>query len=172
MGRTIIKIILSVIACVVGSVTLVGGVVFAKAASDYYKLDFDHYETKVMATGWTIEEEQEALKKSRITYPTFKGNLIVWSLFDYDIRLTDCYVEVQSPCYEYAMSVWKKYGENAELNFTLENTGKLLTIEFTGTSYPENGEPIDLSRTYIFDIDGAGVNKLPRLVNRADFIGY
>lgn len=170
MGRTIIKIILSVIACVAGSVSMVGGVVFAKAASDYYKLDFDHYETMVMAK--TIEERDKAIENSRITYPTFKGNTIVWSWIDHDIRLVDCYVEVQSPCYQYAMSVWKKYGENAELNFTLENTGKLLTIKFTGTAYPENGEPVDLSRTYIFDIDGAGVSKLPRLVNRADFIGY
>ena len=56
MSKTIIKIILSVLVCVVGSVTLVGGVVFAKAASDYYKLDFDHYETMVAATGETIEE--------------------------------------------------------------------------------------------------------------------
>lgn len=172
MGRTIIKIILSVIACVVGSVTLVGGVVFAKAMSDYYKLDFDNYETKVMATGETIEERNKAIENSRITYPTFKGDMIVWSWIDYDIRLTDCYVEVQSPCYQYAMSVWKKYGENAELNFTLENTGKLLTIKFTGTAYPESGESVDLSRIYIFDIDGAGVSKLPRLVNRAEFIGY
>lgn len=172
MGRTIIKIILSVVACVVGSATLIGGVVFAKAASDYYKLDFDNYETLVAATGETIEERDKAIENSRITYPTFKGNLIVYSWIDYDVRLIDCYVEVQSPCHEYAMSVWNKYGENAELTFTIENTGKLLTIKFTGTGYPENGEPVDLSRTYIFDIDGAGVSKLPRLVNRAEFIGY
>lgn len=170
--KTVLKIILSVIVCIVGSVSLVGGVVFAKAASDYYKLDFDHYETMVAATGWTIGEEQEAVEKSHVTYPTFKDNTIVWSWIDYDVRLIDCYVEVQSPCFEYAMSVWKKYGENAELDFTIENTGKLLTIKFTGTAYPENGETIDLARTYIFDIDGAGVSKLPRLVNRADFIGY
>lgn len=166
MGRTVIKIILSTVACVVGAVMLVSGVVFAKAASDYYKLDFDNYEKAIMAIG---EDYKEVYKEARITYPRY---VAVYSWIDFDIRLMDCYREVQSPCYEYAASVAQKYENNADLTFTVENTGKLLTIKFTGTGYPENGEPEPLERTYIFDIDGANVNKLPRLVNRAEFIGY
>lgn len=170
MGRTIMKIFLSIIVCVVGSVTLVGGVMFAKAARDYYKLDFDNYKAESATLEEDIVSIKEAYDGARIIFPRFVDTVYSW--FDYDIRLMDCYIEVQAPCQEYAMGIVRKYGNNADLTFTVENTGKLLTIKFTGTGYPENGEPVDLSRTYIFDIDGANVNKLPRLVNRAEFIGY
>lgn len=163
------KIILSVIACVVGAVMLVGGVAFSKVMSNYYTLDFDNYEAYPVGIETEEMSSREAFKAARITYPRY---LIAYSGIEFDARLTDCYKEVQSPCCDYALAVAIKYQNNADLTFTVENTGKLLTIKFTGTGYPENGEPVDLSRTYIFDIDGAGVNKLPRLVNRADFIGY
>lgn len=168
--KTAIKIILSAVVCLVGAASLIGGFAFAKIAKDYYTLDFDNYTTEIMALGETIEESREAYKNSRITYPGFLD--MVYSPLDYDIRLMDCYIEVNSPCKEYAMGIAKKYNNNAELNFTVDHTGDLLTIKFTGTGYPENGEPEDLSRTYIFDIGNANYNNLPKLVNRADFIGY
>lgn len=166
---TVRNIILSVIACVVGAVLLIGGVAFTKAASDYYTLDFDNYDVMPMAFGGNGSTPKEVFDAGRITYPRY---VTAWSPFDFDASIMDCYLEVQEPCFEYAASVAKKYDNNADLTFTTENTGKLFTIKFTGTGYPENGEPEPLERTYIFDIEGANVNKLPRLVNRADFIGY
>lgn len=62
---------------------------------------------------------------------------------------------------EYAFKVRNKYDSNADLDFTVDHTGNLLTIKFTGIGYPENGEPELLSRTFIFDIEGAGADKLP-----------
>ncbi|MDE6031736.1 MAG: hypothetical protein K2G32_08960, partial [Oscillospiraceae bacterium] len=63
------------------------------------------------------------------------------------------------------------YHNMAVLDAEVDYTPTVLTITFTGTGYPENGEPENLDRTYIFDIDGAGRDKLPILLNKAEIFG-
>lgn len=161
------RIILLTIASVVGVVLLAGGIYFAVLWHEVNKVSFDEYMThavrEISEDGYINRTAEE-----RIFYPSF-GNARPWS---YVAALDDCYEEVDGACFQYAAMVSKHYHANANLTFTVERDGNLLTIKFTGTGYPENGEPENLDRTYIFDIEGAGRDKLPRLVNRAEFIGY
>lgn len=107
-------------------------------------------------------------EEKRIKYPGFANARAHF----FAVELEECYAEVDNACSDYAILIANKYKNNADLDFTVENDGKQLTIRFTGTGYPENGEPEPLSRTYIFDLEGVGANKMPKLLNRAEIIGY
>lgn len=162
------RIVILIISSVLGVLLLAGGVSFSVFMHNYYTLSFDEYKTQVAWTA-TDEEFRNGFEyEDRIFYPSF-DNARQWG---YSNALWDSYNEVDGACLNYASLVYKHYNGNADLIFTVENDGKLLTIKFTGTGYPENGEPENLDRTYIFDIEGAGADKLPRLVNRAELIGY
>lgn len=162
------RIVILVISSVLGVLLLAGGVIFSVFMHDFYTLSFDKYTTQVAKT-FSEEERINGFEfEERIFYPSFSNA----RQGVYSITLWDSYNEVDGACGSYANLVSMHYNRNADLTFTVENDGKLLTIKFTGTGYPENGEPENLDRTYIFDIEGAGADKLPRLVNRAELIGY
>lgn len=164
------RIILTVLACVLGAAMLIGGSAFAAFMHNANTVNFNtwltEYTRPVYYEGIDLEEYHRLQNEKRIFYPDFDGGKVFMP------DLTPCYAEVDNACKEYAWKVRDKYNCNADLNFTVDHTGNLLTIKFTGTGYPENGEPEQLSRTFIFDIEGAGADKLPKLVNRAEFIGY
>ncbi len=163
------RIVLLVISSVLGVLLLAGGVTFSVFMHDFYTLRFDEYTTEAALTGGIDDEFIEGFEyEKRIFYPSFSNA----RQGVYSVTLWDSYEEVDGACGSYANLVSKHYNRNADLTFTVERDGNLLTIKFTGTGYPENGEPENLDRTYIFDIEGAGRDKLPRLVNRAEFIGY
>lgn len=165
------KIILSILACVVGAAMLIGGAVFASFMHDFHTVRFDEYVVGCSYELWnemTAEDEARLKEEKRIKYPGFaNGRSGVFA-----IEIAECYAEVDNACIDYGLLIAKKYHNNADLDFTVENDGKLLIIRFTGTGYPENSEPEQLSRTYIFDIEGVGANKMPKLLNRAEIIGY
>lgn len=77
-----------------------------------------------------------------------------------------CYNEIAGACDMYANQVAEKYEWKAKLHIELEYTPKTFTVYCTGWGYPENGEPECLDRTYIYDIEGAGPDKLPVLLNK------
>ena len=77
-----------------------------------------------------------------------------------------CYGEIEEACRMYALEMTEKYEWNVNLHIELEYTPKTFTAKYTGWGYPENGEPECLDRTYIFDIEGAGPDKLPILLNK------
>lgn len=161
------RIILLIFASMVGLVLLVGGIYFAVLWHEVNKVSFDDYMTHAVLK---VDEDGnvDRAAEERIFYPSF-GNA---RPMGYVMALDDCYQEVDGACFQYAAMVSKHYNANADLTFTVEKDGDIVTIRFTGTGYPENGEPENLDRTYIFDVEDAGRDKLPRLVNRAEFIGY
>ena len=165
------KIVLSILACVLGAAMMIGGAAFAAYMHDFHTVSFDEYMIMTMyqpLVGMTEEDEARFREEKRIKYPGFaNGRSGVFA-----IEIAECYAEVDLACSDYGVLISKKYRNNADLDFTVENTGKLLTIRFTGMGYPENGEPEPLSRTYIFDIEGVGADKMPILLNRAEIIGY
>lgn len=154
-----------------GAAMMIGGAVFAAFMHDFHTVRFDEYAVNFNYQPFydmTDEDEARFREEKRIKYPGFANGRS--GLFA--IEIAECYAEVDLSCSDYAVLIAKKYRNNADLDFTVENDGKLLTIRFTGTGYPENGEPEPLSRTYIFDIEGVGVDKMPKLLNRAEIIGY
>ncbi len=169
------KIIPIVIGCVVGALLLIGGSAFAVFMHSYYTPNFDKYSEQyayVLHDDYEYTEEmiERYRAEKRIKYPSYMCGVYDKSMFA--AELIDCYDEIDSACRDYATLVASKYNNEADLNYTVENENNRLTIKFTGAGYPEGGEPEELSRTYIFDIEGVGADKLPRLINRAEFIGY
>ncbi|MCM1298418.1 MAG: hypothetical protein NC203_08140 [Firmicutes bacterium] len=77
-----------------------------------------------------------------------------------------CYNEISDACNDYAVQVANRYDYRADLDLEVEYTPKKFTAKFTGWGYPEEGEPECLDRTYIYDIEGAGPEKLPILLNK------
>lgn len=165
------RIILSVIFSVLGVIMLVGGAGFTAFMHELHTVDFDKYDdayTFLFGEDATAEEVERLRAERRITYPNFANEHIN----GYDPEYYMCYAEVDGACKDYALFIAKKYNNNADLDYTVDKLGDTLTIKFFGTGYPENGEPEALSRTYIYNVEGVGKNKLPKLMNRAEFIGY
>lgn len=177
------RTLFNVIVCVFGAAVLIGGSVFAALMHDYHTVHFDRYRTEYY---YAVFDEDSVVDGVRVQYVAnqrikFPQYYLYYSdveeqksRSDYDPNpaLADCYDEIDCACLDYAEQIAYKYRDNVDLDFTVDITKDRLTIKFTGTGYPENGEPEPLSRTYIFDIDGVGADKLPRLINRAEFVGY
>lgn len=175
------KTVFNVIFCVLGALILIGGGVFAALMHDYHTLHFDRYREEYYIAnvdGMYTDKFEQLKKEKRIKFPNYYSyysdpeELKKRSEFDPNPAFIDCYDEIDCACLDYAEQIAYRYRDNADLDFTVDITNDRMTIEFFGTGYPENGEPEKLERTYIFDISGVGEKKLPRLINRADFVGY
>ncbi len=170
-----------VIIRILGAAILIGGTVFAVYWHDCNTVHFDRYHTEfyymIPDDGtFTDEMKQKLETEQRIKFPQYcmylsEGKRAKYGVYSSALFI-DCYDEVDCACFDYAEKVAYKYHNNADLDFTVECTKTTLTVEFSGTGYPEDGDPEPLLRTYIFDIEGAGADKIPRLLNRAEFIGY
>lgn len=153
--KKVMKKVLIIFLSILGAAILAIGLFLAYNWHEANTPNFDRY--------WTHNYDDGDIK-----YPNFQ-NAQPWGATE---PMQFCYMEIDDACFQYAKLIWYKYNNNADLDFTVENTGKVLTIKFTGTGYPEDGEPEPLERTYIFDVDGIGKKKLPVLLNRAEIIGY
>ncbi len=123
------RIVILIISSVLGVLLLAGGVTFSVFMHDFYTLSFDEYTTEFALT-FSDEEMQNGFEyEERIFYPCF-SNARQWG---YSNALWDSYNEVDEACINYANQVSLYYNRNADLTFTVENDGKLLTIKFTGT---------------------------------------
>ena len=155
------KTVLIILGSIFGAIIILSGGAFAWYMNTIYTINFDNYFKSSVGVG-------ESGPSGRIRVPSFHDG----QPFGVPMELDPCYYEVDNACMDYGFLVAKKYNNNADLDFTVENTGKVLTIKFTGTGYPENGDPKPLERTYIFDIDGVGKDKIPVLLNRDEIVRY
>lgn len=155
------KVILVILSTFFGAVLVLGGGAFGALMYDMSIPHFDNYNTGAASVGITdhIEEHQN---RYTIHFPDF------WYANNFTEELCDCYEEVQCPLSDYAHYVARRYANNAVLDFEVEYTKTRLTIKFTGYGVLEDGTKEDLARTYIFDIEGAGKSKLPKLLNRTE----
>lgn len=142
----------------------------------YYNMSITHFDEYQINSTWVYFDEVEygedyddMLEEQgyHVRYPHFMNS----GKWGYTMDLVDCYAEVDNACIDYASQVARKYENKAVLDAAVDYTPTVLTITFTGTGYPENGEPECLDRTYIFDIDGAGRDKIPILLNKDEIFG-
>lgn len=84
------------------------------------------------------------------------------------------YLALNDPLYLYVMGVLREYIRSdtdcyrcnlVYMDYTVESDGKTLTVTYRNTGYPDglDGEPVEFGHTFIFDIENAGVNKMPTL---------
>lgn len=167
------KIALTAVSSVVVALLMAGGSYLAVA---YYNMSITHFDeyqissTQVYFDGVEYGEDYADMLEEQgyhVSYPQFMNS----GKWGYTMDLVECYAEVDNACLDYAVQVARKYHNMAALDAEVNYTPTVLTITFTGTGYPENGDPECLDRTYIFDIDGAGRDKLPILLNKSELFG-
>lgn len=161
------RVIIIAVSCVLAVILLCLGVVYGRYIYRQNVLDWEDYQ--IGDGGYGVfkdnNEYKEMLRLQKegylIQYPLWNGSM-------YPGKLIDCYAEPTNASRDYAQFIARKYRNKAKLNTEVEVTSETVTIKFTGTGYNPDGTEDDLARTYIFDVDGAGKNKLPRLINKAD----
>ena len=162
------KIFVIVLSSIVGAILLAGGVFFGAMMYNASIPHFDNYQISYILGGLddlgTVREahDRQVAEGYGVNYPNFSY------INPYTTEIFECYAEVDGACHDYAFYVAYKYANKAKLDAEVEHTKTLLTIKFTGFGVLEDGTEENLDRTYIFDIDGVGRKKLPKLLNKAE----
>ena len=163
--KIIIRTLITIVSCLLAVVILFVGVEFGKYIYSQNVPDFEDYQIGAVGS-WRGDNAKEEMHKLQE-----EGYLINVPFWNRDMdpgKLIDCYSELSGACREYGWFVARKYRNKAKLDAEVEVTSETVTIKFTGTGYNDDGTEDDLARTYIFDVEGAGKNKLPRLINKAE----
>lgn len=165
--KIVIKNAITVVSCLLAAVLLFAGVMFGQYIYSQNVPDWTRYQIGAVSA-WRDNDPnaKEDLEKLRaegyvINVPSWDGSMDPG-------KLIDSYLEPTEACREYGWFIARKYRNKAKLDAEVEVTSETVTIKFTGTGYNDDGTEDDLARTYIFDVDGAGKNKLPRLINKAE----
>lgn len=165
------KAIIIAVSCLLAAGLLLGGIRFGKYLHSKNVPDFENYSVVSYSA---IKEPNDISAVKETETLKAKGYVInrpIWNGISAQNNLELCYGELEEACYAYADHIAKKYRNKAKLSVEVDvdKTAQTVTITFGGTGYAPDGSEDELSRTYVFDVDGAGVNKLPRLVNKAEF---
>lgn len=166
------KVILIILTSVIGAALLLGGSVAGAYMYDMTIPHFDNYyigDSSIYARipddpsfDYDAYKEELLAEGYHVRYPDF------WYINNFTDDLIECYGEVEGALRDYAFYVAGHYNNRAVLDPEVECTDTRLTIKFTGYGVLEDGTKEDLARTYIFDIEGAGSHKLPKLLNKAE----
>ena len=169
------RVILIILSTVIGAVLLLGGGAFGALMYNISIPHFDNYYIGEDGMYAGISDEMfrdtdalnayyESLRAEGycVRYPDF------WYTNNFTDDLVYCYAEVQEPLQEYAIYVARHYNNRAKLDPEVECTKTRLTVKFTGYGVLDDGTREELARTYIFDIEGGGSHKLPKMLNKTE----
>lgn len=159
------KVILIILSTFFGAILVLGGGAFGTYMYDISIPHFDNYDIISVSSGDMDRDELKAWQAENgygVHYPDF------YYVNNCTEDLVDCYTEVQLAMSDYAFYIARHYNNRARLDSEVEYTKTRLTVKFTGFGVLEDGTREELARTYIFDIENAGRNKLPKLLNKAD----
>lgn len=157
------KTVTVILSTVIGALLILGGGVFGSYMYNRTIPHFDNYRLSSISVGnGENTDEMQATNGYGVNFPDFYYSTV--STDD----LLYCYQEVQEPLMSYAQYVVVHYNNRARLDPEVECTKTRLTVKFTGYGVLEDGTKEDLSRTYIFDIEGASAKTLPKLLNKAE----
>ena len=75
------------------------------------------------------------------------------------------YEAVTGPLYIYAVSMTKEYDNMIHMHYTVESDNSIITVCYDNIAYPNGleSEPIQFERTFIFDIENASLDNIPKL---------
>ena len=114
--------------------------------------------------------------KDKVNYPWFgnptmlsEGNGGVYKSFlgggDKNIGV---YMAVNDPISDWVLYLSQRYGNSVTLNYTLEQDSKSISVRFAGTAYDDNGSAVPLDQSFLFDIENAAPDNLPKWLNEDD----
>lgn len=165
------RAVIIIVSSIVGALLLAGGFAFAAVKSYQNTVHFDVYDISSVYTFKDEEGRERAKQLQAEGYVIKSPSFYLSQKLGCADELVECYYEVDNAAREYAMLVAKKFDNRAKLDCEVDCTPTVLTIIFSGEGYYEDGSTEKLERTYIFDIDGAGRDKLPVLLNRSEIFG-
>lgn len=127
------------------------------------RVRYDYYFSEEITVFSDDEEYWEAEKYKAVGYvistPVFY-NKIRNGDFDREI-----YVVLNAPLDDYAFEIARKYRNYAKLNPVVDiKKNDTITVTFTGVGYTEDGTAEELYKKFVFDIKGASLKNLPKLI--------
>lgn len=161
----VLKKVFVVIISIIGALEIAFMALMLYYAYDASRLRLDEWIIGEIDFDFDDEERNAIYDKNK----TDGGYVIETFNFKYLASYYDqmlCYNVIQEPCRYYSWQVRDKYEYKANLHIEVEKTKKTFIVKFTGWGYPDGGDPECLDRTYIYDIDGVGPDKLPILLNK------
>lgn len=132
---------------------------------------FDYCDT----TTYLVDENSEQLERDGygLTVPFF-GNSMTLSehgsakhyIFGIGQNNEPVYSAVNDVLGVYALRMTDAYKNRIKSDYEVINNGKTLTVIITGLAYPDSidGEAVGINKTFTFDIENAGLSKLPQLI--------
>lgn len=75
------------------------------------------------------------------------------------------YLAIYDPLALYTYEVLREYNNLVIMEYTVENDGKNLTVEYHNTGYPDGieGAPVEFGHTFMWDIENVSVYNIPKL---------
>lgn len=131
---------------------------------------FDYYNAHTMVA----DENSEALSEQGfgVNYPYF-GNKAVMEdahVFSFPFGIGEenipIYQAINTVLDRWALDISREYNNLVKCDYTVENNGKILTVDFDVTAYPDglDGEPQTIEKTFIFDIENVKADNPPKLI--------
>lgn len=175
----ILRVILIVICVLVGLLAIAGIIYYLYA--DQIRFDYVDGNMSVVTDNYELDERMIE-EGYGIHYPFFGNSATLTEnsggVKGYPLGASEknepVYQRVQVPISDYYWGLMKEYENNIKMTYDVANDGKLLTVTFDVTAYPngierdgvktdENGDPI--GKIFIFDIENASLSHLPKLIS-------
>ena len=166
-SKKIVPIAGVVLAIVVIAVVISCMVIYINADA----IRFDYVDCNVYVADGSVYPEENGYS---IRYPFF-GNSAMLGEFgaSYGFPLgageknVEVYQTVNDPIYVWARVTVAKYENRVNIGYTVENDGRTLTVELSGTANDgENTVPVE--KVFVFDIENASPDNLPVWTNRTE----
>ena len=114
---------------------------------------------------------------SKVNYPWFgnpvmisegNGGIYSGSIFGGGEKNIRVYNAVNDPIFDWIYYLRERYDGSVTLDYTLEQDSKSISVYFTGTAYDNDGSAVPLDQSFLFDIENAAPDNLPRWLNEDD----
>ena len=113
---------------------------------------------------------------SKVNYPWFGNPTMIsegsggfyGSFLDGGDKNICVYMAVNTPINDWIIYLRQRYDDPVTLNYTLEQDSKSISVYFTGTAYDNDGSAVPLDQNFLFDIENAAPDNLPRWLNEDD----
>lgn len=126
--------------------------------ADGYLMKYPHFANTLFLQGQSQDENGKIISTAGISLVVYGGPSGV------DYKKVYIYEAVNEPIRSWVFVISAKYHDRVNVDYTVENNGKTLTVLFKGTA-EQDGEKIPIEQKFVFDIENADVDNLPKWVN-------
>lgn len=172
-AKKVAKFFLFIIAILI----LIGAISFGCFYLYATEIRFDYTNTSLIRETEDYEYDLKIYEEGyKMNFPyfgnsaTLQGGMGHAYIFGIGEENEDIYYAVNNILYDYASDIILKYDNEVKVNYSIESDDKTLSIHFSGYGYPNGieAEPETIEDTFIFDIENANKEKLPKLISSSN----